>query len=50
MAKTSKPKKRANKYEEKIKVNASFDELMGALFPVAEKEAKKKPAAKKKDK
>jgi hypothetical protein len=28
---TSKPSKRANKYEEKLQVNASFDELAKAL-------------------
>lgn len=32
-AKKSKPSKRANKYQEKVKVNGSFDDLMGALFP-----------------
>ena len=26
-------KSRKNKYEEKLKVNATFDELLGALFP-----------------
>jgi hypothetical protein len=35
MAKSKKPKKeRANKYQEKLKVDASFDELMDALFPI----------------
>ncbi len=32
-AKKPTPKKRANKYQEKVKVNGTFDELMGALFP-----------------
>ena len=29
---TPKPKKRANKYDEKLKVNASFEELAKALI------------------
>lgn len=31
-AKKSKPSKRANKYEEKLQVNASFEELAKALI------------------
>jgi hypothetical protein len=28
-----KPKKRADKYNEKLRIKASFDDLMGVLFP-----------------
>ncbi len=28
-----KPKKRADKYEEKVRVDGTFSELMGKLFP-----------------
>lgn len=42
-----KPKKRADKYEEKIKVKGSFNELMGALFPKTS--SPKKKAISKKD-
>ena len=45
------PKERAEKYNEKLKVNGSFDDLMGALFPKAptpKKKAAPKKAAKKK--
>jgi len=48
MAKTSNPKKRANKYQEKVKVKGSFDQLMNALFPKPEKKEKKPEPAKKK--
>ncbi len=47
MAKTSKPKKRENKYQEKLNVNVSFDDLMDVLFPIPEKKKEKKPVAKK---
>ena len=45
MAKAQKPKKekkpRAHKYEEKLKINGSFQDLMNELVPPVKKEIKK---------
>ena len=52
MAKAKKPKKqRASKYNEKLKVDASFDELMDVLFPSSgiKTETKKKGNSTKKN-
>jgi hypothetical protein len=35
-------KKRQHKYEEKLKINGSFQDLMNELVPPAKKEEKKK--------
>lgn len=43
-------KNRAKKYEEKIKVDASFNELMGALFPKEPAKKDKEPLPKSKKK
>jgi len=51
MAKSKKPKKeRANKYQEKLKVDASFDELIDALFPKVEVKSTRENLIKKKRK
>lgn len=43
MAKAKKPKKeRTHKYEQKLKVNGSFQDLMDVLVPPVKKETKKK--------
>jgi len=36
-AKKSKPSKRANKYEEKLKINGTFEDLMKALVTPKER-------------
>lgn len=35
-------KERSHKYEEKVRINGSFQDLMDALVPPAEKKEKKK--------
>ncbi len=48
MAKKSSSQKRANKYNERVKVKGSFDDLMDALFPKSEPPKKKVSKASKK--
>jgi hypothetical protein len=48
MAKASKPKKeRADKYESKLAINTTFDNVIGLSLKGADEAAKKKVAAKK---